>query len=298
MSIKPPYEVQVDAELAREWLSKEAEFNRPADDTVIRDYARDMANGDWRVSESAICFDTNDKLLNGGNRLRAVIVAEQTLGKRMQVPFWVIEGMDPETYLVMDIGKKRNAANQAHALTKGVHSGKSMTIVKWYWQYKQGNPMGRAGKWSPSPTRIQELQLFNSDPFGFEHSYSRGKDLQAQKIGNPTAGGLFHHLLLKEPRIGSEQASEWFDALVAGTNLPDGSAILALRNRLMTGRDERGGGGPRVRGYTRQEQLYLYHRAWRAYCRDESMKTIVLPPFKDGLNNQTFPKLFIPGVDK
>jgi len=292
--MKPPYEVKVDAEMARQWLTKEAEFNRPSDDTTIRNYARDMANGDWYLSNDAICFTDDGTMLNGGNRLRAVIVAEQTMGTRMQVPFWVIDGMDPQTYLIMDIGKKRNASNQAHALTNGVFSGKSMPLVKWYWQYRNNNPMGRSGRWSASPTRIQELQLFKSDPEGFEAAYQRGRDLQRQKIGNPTAGGMFHHILRNTPEIGSERANDWTDALVSGANLDSSSPILALRNRLMTGRDERGGGGPRVRPYTRQEQLYLYHRAWRAYCQDEAMSKLVLPPFRDGLNNASFPKLFIP----
>jgi hypothetical protein len=288
--------IKVDAETARGWLKNEAEFNRPSDPATVNAYARDMANGDWRISESAICFDEDGRLLNGGNRLRAVIVAEQTMGKKMEIPFWVIEGMDRDSYLVMDIGRKRGASDMAHAATGGVHSGKSMTIVRWYWQYRNNNPMGRSGRWAASPTRVQELQLFQSDPTGFEHSYQRGRDLQRQKIGNPNTGGLFHHILLKTPKIGSEMAEAWFDALVSGANLSDGSPILALRNRLMAGREGGSGNyGNRARPYTRQEQLYLYHRAWRAYCQDEHMTKIVLPPFKDGLNNQTFPKLYIPG---
>jgi hypothetical protein len=58
--------------LAREWLELEHKKNRRTP-TVTAKYSAEMVNGGWRPSPEPIVFSSEGALINGGNRLRAVI---------------------------------------------------------------------------------------------------------------------------------------------------------------------------------------------------------------------------------
>lgn len=288
------YDTTVSAEKAREWLKLNLQYNRVINPQDVQKFARDMASGDWVLNGDTIKFDSNGVMFDGQQRLSAVILAQESTPERLEIPFCVAEGADPTAYMVTDIGRKRNASTQAHALTKGAYSGKSMPMVRWYWQYRMNNPMGNSGRYSAVPTRAQELQLFASDPNGFENSWERGRDLQKRKIGACRTGALFHHLLVKTEQVGQFGADNFFDSLVSGANLPEESPIKMLRDRLMSNR--RSHEQERLKPYSQPEQLYLYHRAWRAYGRDETLTSLVLPSAIGKISNATFPKLWYPGV--
>lgn len=70
--------MDVGPEQAKEWLQKEHERNRHTPSVTER-YTEDMSLGRWRWTPEPIVFDDNGKMVNGGNRLRAIVNSDQTI---------------------------------------------------------------------------------------------------------------------------------------------------------------------------------------------------------------------------
>ncbi len=70
--------VAVTPDTARRWLQRNG-INRPLRDYRINLYASEMVAGRWTVDASAICFDSQDRLLNGQHRLHAVVRSNRTI---------------------------------------------------------------------------------------------------------------------------------------------------------------------------------------------------------------------------
>lgn len=99
--------VVVTPEMAHRWL-KQNTRNRPTKKRQIEVYARDMAAGRWQLTGEAIKFSTSGVLLDGQNRLHAVIKAG------VPVLMFVARGLDVGAQTVMDTGAKRSASDALH----------------------------------------------------------------------------------------------------------------------------------------------------------------------------------------
>lgn len=87
---------------AMEWLETCNTQNRPITDNVVRQYARDMAEGRWVESTTPIKFDWDGVLLDGQHRLWACAESGR------EIRFLVARGVDPREREVQDIGRKRS----------------------------------------------------------------------------------------------------------------------------------------------------------------------------------------------
>lgn len=109
--------VDITPQLARKWLETNHD-NRNLRPIKITQYARDMAAGRWQFTGEAIKFDSKGELIDGQNRLHAVIKADVTIS------MLVIGGLDRSTQTVMDSGAARNVrdalAFRGYASTKTV----------------------------------------------------------------------------------------------------------------------------------------------------------------------------------
>lgn len=88
--------------LATNWLENANTRNRPVSDAVVRRYARDMKAGNWQLSHQGIAFDPHGVLLDGQQRLWAVVEAD------VPVEMYVWLNISPETLLIIDGGRSRN----------------------------------------------------------------------------------------------------------------------------------------------------------------------------------------------
>lgn len=79
------------------WVLKELNtHNRPVRPTVVSRYARDMAEGNWRLTHQGIAFSPAPVLLDGQHRLMAVCLSKAS------VPCHVFTGVGAEAQLVVD----------------------------------------------------------------------------------------------------------------------------------------------------------------------------------------------------
>lgn len=112
--------VYVAPDMAERWLGRNVK-NRKLKERNIARFARDMKNGRWQITGEAIKFDVNGNLIDGQNRLTAVVASGAT------VPMFVVRGLAPESQEVMDSGTPRNAKD---ALTlRGYASAKDLSPV-------------------------------------------------------------------------------------------------------------------------------------------------------------------------
>ena len=87
--------------LAQKYLSQNASENRAKKMVHIDRYARDMRAGQWMITHQGIAFDKDGVLLDGQQRLNAVIKSG------VPVPMLVIRGLDHNVIRVMDQGVSR-----------------------------------------------------------------------------------------------------------------------------------------------------------------------------------------------
>lgn len=94
---------------AKRYLSRNTK-NRPLKPHRIRLYATAMQRGDWHLAPDAIAFDENEVLLNGQNRLEAIIASQTTQR------FLVVRGLARASFPELDGGQARDLADHLHTL--------------------------------------------------------------------------------------------------------------------------------------------------------------------------------------
>jgi hypothetical protein len=110
----------------------------------------------------------------------------------------------------------------------------------------------------------------------FDAAAKRATDCQNRGIGTGAVAGVAHYLF---SRIDRELTHQFFDQYVSGANLPDRSAVLALRNKIARTRIDR---------LTRPEQLALFIRAWNLWRADKPTDRLVISKYE--LGNDNFPQ--------
>jgi hypothetical protein len=90
---------------AKKILAETNVDNRSMRRTVVERYARDMANGNWRLTSDPIKFDADGRLIDGQHRLQACVEA----GKSFKTA--VAYGVEVIAKEAMDTGLRRTFAD-------------------------------------------------------------------------------------------------------------------------------------------------------------------------------------------
>jgi hypothetical protein len=260
--------------LAKKWLTQNAENNRRPKWSKIPGYARDMKHGDWNSdSGETIKFDTAGTLIDGQNRLMAVILAD------VPIEFDVAYNVPTEAMQVIDSGASRGAGDSMR-IAGATDRMRSAAIVRWAIMWDAGIYLGTGSKLSP--TRSEVINRYREDPERFNAAATRATDCQNRGLGTGAPSGVAYYLF---SRIDGEATHAFFDQYVSGANLPIFSPILALRNKMARLRTDR---------LTRPEQLGYFIRAWNAVRDDKPLERIILLRSKPGepsvLTNENFPQ--------
>ena len=122
--------VDVTPNRAKQWLLLN-KHNRKIKSVKISQYARDMREGNWQFTGEAIQFNEAGELINGQNRLHAIIDAQVT------IPILVVTGLEGRAQQVMDAGAIRTAGDALH-LNGYKYPNEVAGAVRahWMWQGK------------------------------------------------------------------------------------------------------------------------------------------------------------------
>lgn len=95
---------RINAVKARQYLALNVENNRnPRMNTLVKQYAADMVNDNWRFTAESIKFNINDRMFDGQNRLLAIIEADK-VRPGISFEFVVARGLQPAAMIVVDGG--------------------------------------------------------------------------------------------------------------------------------------------------------------------------------------------------
>lgn len=243
--------VDVTPTMAEEWLGRN-DRNRPFKKVKIGQFVGALLRGEWAMTGEGIKFDTNGRLLDGQNRLAAVVQSGVTMRTT------VIYGLQPAAQDNMDTGSARTSGDQL-----AIHGYKSPAAV------------GAAARL---------LILFKSDRFYVDRTeqqvthaeileFAQGNQLLVESVDR---GMVMKQIAQPSPlsaacyltaEIDADASVEFFTRVNDGVNLGTDSPILAVRSRLYQARLDRVSVRP-------IPQMSLVIRGWNAWRRGESMHHI------------------------
>lgn len=249
---------QVSPETASKWLLKNTR-NRPISQSVVKRYMRDMESGAWNYAADPIRFDIHGNLIDGQHRLAALSELSD-----ISLQFLVIRGLDTETQLVMDQGRKRNAGQQL-ALLGVKNSNNIAAAVKLHIIWDSGM-IFKDRKTHDLITSAQIEAWVSSHAWLVEKAQENFRTIKNIDT-NPsiTLAAFF-----KFCQIHSDDTIKFINLLESGAGLEEGSPILALIQRQRKIRREGLVIPPR-------DMLSFYILAWNAWRDGKSLTKFQRP---------------------
>lgn len=202
-------------ELATQWL-KRGKPNRKLKPTVVRDYARVMTEGGWRINGEPLIVNRHGELLNGQHRLNAVI--ESGLPS---VQMLVVFGVEDDAFSTIDTGCIRQAQDIVSMSGFGDPSALA-SAAKWLWRYEVTN--GALTAYTQKPTNEEVLRVIANHP-DLVASVPYGNSV-SRLIGRGTATFL-HYIFHRNDPV---TAKAFFTALATGENVV--GPVLLFREAL------------------------------------------------------------------
>lgn len=210
--------VSITPELAAEFLSRNT-LNRPKKPSKIKLYSESMAAGQWPVTGVPIIFGRGGRLLDGQNRLQAIIDTGST------VRTLVVEGVEDEVFDVIDSGARRSSSDVLVIMGyEGwiASCGSSAVTVasnlmRGLWPYTNTvSPQGVREFVECHPDLMRSVEFMSGFP-------RKGVTI------NHSAGAALHFLMAKKSAV---LADRYMQQLYIGNDLCFGDMVLTLRNSI------------------------------------------------------------------
>lgn len=262
--------VSVTSEVAERWLEHNT-HNRPFYEANIMKFQLDMEAGRWRMDGAPIRFSTVPiTLLDGQNRLMALANCVPS----RELVFNVVRGLDPETQRVMDIGQTRTPGQQL-GLIGQANARQIASVARLLIAWESNMLYDTKRQRTISIPMIEEWVEDNQKLVDlFNHHLGH----TTRKVGaTPSVAGAF---ALQAMKVDTPATISFFHLLDSRVNLPEGSPILALDNRLRRIRLER-------MRMNQRDQLAMFITAWNMWLKGRA--TAKIQAAKGGWTDKTFP---------
>lgn len=256
---KPTVElVMVTPAMATQWLEKNT-ANRNIRQATVNKYARDMANGNWRLTAEPVKFAVGDRLLDGQHRLWGVVEADTI------VPLFVARGLPDDTQAYMDSGIGRTAGD--HLGMRGEANAPMLAATARIGCIVDRDLLFRNRQlWAISKSDI--YQWVDDNP-GARRSVAFVASGEPKKVPLPPSIKAYAHFRFSQ--ADTDAADQFFTSLGSLINIQERSAVHALSSRLRQLEKQR------VR-VELPDALSVTFRAWNAHRQGRSMAVIPLVP--------------------
>jgi len=235
------------------------QVNRILRRAMVNKYARDMIAGRWVLSNDAICFSSDGKLLNGQHRLTAVVESGQS------VVMLVIRNMSPESMTSMDSGAARTAGDALHLegiSHANVLAATARLCILWAdgRMYKDNKVHG---------TSHGEIRDFVIENPSIRHSVAIASRL-GREVDAPNSAIAAAHWIIST-KNDMELVDIFIEMLSTRSNLGDDSPLLAIDSRLRKAR--------RLRTrHSQRDFIYLLVKGWNYWATGRAVRSISMPP--------------------
>ena len=214
--------------------------NRPSSQDMVDRYVADMLAGNWQPTHQGIAFDCNGVLLDGQQRLQAIVKSGKTI--RMLVT----TELPPESQMVMDRGRRRNTSQ--NLALRGVDAPKLFVA---YINFAKVLLTG-----IPNATFTEGDLMRIHGEVASDWEYIRkaihGRHNCAAQVG----GSLMFAYPSNRQKIG-----EFIEAFNSGSNLAEGSPVLTAIKMVHEGLGQR--------AWNRREFAFRFLRCVEGYVRGE-----------------------------
>jgi hypothetical protein len=237
----------VTPELAAEWMLGNT-HNRTLKTTAVAKYAADMSAGVWDLNGESIKFNGDGRLLDGQNRLAAVIESGVT------IQTVVVRGVAAEGQETIDVGSLRGLADVLK-LRGEINCSELASGITTLWRYLR-DPEAMSERAMPS--RHQGLAVLAEHPGLRDSARETGRVKSAIGFRGSVAVAL-HHLTTS---LDEGDAAFFWERLTDGVGLAPDSPILLLRNQIIA---DRGAMQkmPRIRAWATAGKAWNYYRDGR-----------------------------------
>lgn len=204
-------------QMASDMLDKHAnEKNRTLRQRKVERFADDMRKKKWDVNGEPLIIGSDNTVLDGHHRLWACVLADAAFTTA------VTRGVDPTCFKSIDTGTGRTAADVIHISGQKKYQRQIATACSLAMQYEQGKHIARK---QHSPREVSDYYDAHQDIDSWVEAASKG-DMR------PFAAPIAAVVYLASTKY-RQRAVEFVERLIDGADLPKGSPVLALRNRLM-----------------------------------------------------------------
>lgn len=250
--------VSVSPEVATRWLAHNT-HNRPISEMGVMRYQSDMEEGRFQFTGDPIQFSKTGVLLNGQNRLTALA---NTVPPIKPLVFTVVRGLDDTVQAVMDQGIKRTPGQQLGLLgikNAGQIASMGRLVIAWENGLLFGDSKTRR---AISTARVEEWVASNQSTV---EQFNTFLAQPTRRVGGqPSVAGA---VAFQGLRIDPQATVAFFHLLKSRANLPPGSPLIALDNRLRRIRTEQFKTNQR-------DELAYFITAWNAWMRGENLTKI------------------------
>lgn len=268
---------EVGPETAQKWLDNQG-LNRNFKLRMVDAIARDIKDDNWRLTGDTVKFDSEGHLLDGQNRLLAIVRSGRTV--------WVAvaRNVSPDDVLIaVDHGTPRTVGD-ALKMRGYADATNLAAMVGLVVSYRENKPWAMERKLTVSEA-LSALDL--DEPW--DESARFGTRAQKHVGGQRATMAAVAHLAGEYDR---EARDDFYEALVTGVALEEGSPVLVLRNRLMTDRQKSGHASPRM---SRKYVAAITIKAFLAFEAGAEIRTLRWRSV--GPHAEDFPRFPVTGGD-
>ena len=244
--------VHVTPEMAELFLKYNTKNRRISNSVNLR-YAQAMHAGHWKFNGEPIVFSDKGRLLDGQNRLKALVRSGMT------IPMMIIYGIEEETFRTMDLGSKRTTGQILQILNHKDGNVLAATLRVAYIYLYIDVKLGQFG--TDSIYNEVLLNLLVRYP---QIKDSVSKSRLARNLCSRTIVAFCHFVF----SLRSQRDADHFIRQVAtGENLHAGAPTLTLRNFLIQSKGETSKPDSKT-------LIALFFKAWNFFRKGKTVKSL------------------------
>lgn len=252
--------VFVTPSLAAQMLARNIKTNRNLKAGRVLGYERDIRNDEWLITGEAIKFDADDNLIDGQNRLTAIVRADKGA--------WllVVRNLEKGAVVPLDSGATRTGADSIvmAGIAPKTTAKAIAAIAALHTRWKEGyvRNAGSSGGGKETMTKNELAQAVLSIP-NIEMA-ARVAEPIYRVLRLPLGAVGTAYLAFTE--IDPKAANEFFERIRKGIQLGPGDPFTTLARRIASD----GAGGYTRRMHSGLALFYLF-RTWNAWRTGESL---------------------------